>query len=401
MSGDTERKQTRLRIVVTGGGSGGHITPILAVAHRLKVLRPGCEIIYIGQTGDSLGDIPAQDPHIDAVYTVRAGKLRRYHGEGLRQLLDVPTVAKNIRDVGFVVAGLGQSYKLLRRLKPDVVFIKGGFVGVPVGLAAARLGIPYITHDSDALPGLANRLIAPWAAKHAVALPAEVYKYPADRTVTVGVPVSHHFEPLDEAGLAAARQRIGLQPGQRAVLVTGGGLGAHRLNTAVLSSAHALLSCYAEVVLYHMSGRSLQTELEKSYDEAMEKKNRPRVRVIGFATNLYDYSAAADVVITRAGGTSMAEFAVQAKACIVVPNPQLTGGHQSKNAQILSERQAARVVSEPELLHTPAALWPVIRELLDDDSARQQLGARLHTLAQPDAARKLAMLLLEEADKRR
>jgi UDP-N-acetylglucosamine--N-acetylmuramyl-(pentapeptide) pyrophosphoryl-undecaprenol N-acetylglucosamine transferase len=117
------------------------------VAQQLKLLRPDCQIMYIGQKGDGLGDIPAQDTNIDQTFSVRAGKLRRYHGEGLRQLFDLPTVGKNVRDMGYVVAGFGQSYRLLRRLKPDIVFVKGGFVGVPVGLAAARLGIPYVTHD--------------------------------------------------------------------------------------------------------------------------------------------------------------------------------------------------------------------------------------------------------------
>jgi UDP-N-acetylglucosamine--N-acetylmuramyl-(pentapeptide) pyrophosphoryl-undecaprenol N-acetylglucosamine transferase len=202
-TGQADRAGRPLRIVMTGGGSGGHITPILAIAHQLKLLRPDCQIIYIGQKGDSLGDIPAQDSNIDQTYTVRAGKLRRYHGEGLRQLFDLPTVGKNARDVGYVVAGLGQSYRLLRRLQPDVLFVKGGFVGVPVGLAAAKLGIPYITHDSDALPGLANRIIARWAALHAVALPKEVYHYPAANTVTVGVPISHEFRPRTPEELGA------------------------------------------------------------------------------------------------------------------------------------------------------------------------------------------------------
>jgi UDP-N-acetylglucosamine--N-acetylmuramyl-(pentapeptide) pyrophosphoryl-undecaprenol N-acetylglucosamine transferase len=181
-----------MTIVVTGAGSGGHITPVLAVAHELKKQQEDIRIVYIGQKGDSLADVPAADQNIDEVFLIQAGKLRRYHGEGWRQLLDLPTMWKNIRDAGRVVVGLFQSFNLLRKIRPEVIFIKGGFVGVPVGLAAAVLRIPYITHDSDALPGLANRIIAPWAKKHAVGLPKEVYSYPPDKTITVGVPLAHH-----------------------------------------------------------------------------------------------------------------------------------------------------------------------------------------------------------------
>jgi UDP-N-acetylglucosamine--N-acetylmuramyl-(pentapeptide) pyrophosphoryl-undecaprenol N-acetylglucosamine transferase len=161
-----------MTIVVTGGGSGGHITPILAVAAELKQLDKSIRIVYIGQTGDKLADIPAADPHIDEVFTVRAGKFRRYHGEGWRQLLDIDTQLKNVRDAILVLIGLWQSFWLVRRLQPQVIFSRGGFVSVPVSLGGWLNHVPYITHDSDSMPSLANRLIARWAHLHAVALPA-------------------------------------------------------------------------------------------------------------------------------------------------------------------------------------------------------------------------------------
>jgi UDP-N-acetylglucosamine--N-acetylmuramyl-(pentapeptide) pyrophosphoryl-undecaprenol N-acetylglucosamine transferase len=141
----------------------------LAVTAELRKQSPEARIFYIGQQGDKLGDIPAKDPNIDAAYTVYAGKFRRYHGEGLRQLLDVKTFLLNCRDAVLVLIGLVQCWRLLRQLRPDVIFVKGGFVGVPVGLAAAALHQPYVTHDSDAIPGLANRIIARWAYKHTAA----------------------------------------------------------------------------------------------------------------------------------------------------------------------------------------------------------------------------------------
>ncbi len=382
---------------MTGGGSGGHITPILAVADELKALAPAVRIVYIGQTGDGLGDIPAQHKTIDAVHTVRAGKLRRYHGEGLKQLLDVKTVLLNLRDVFFVLAGMWQSFWLLKRLKPEVVFIKGGFVGVPVGLMAALLRIPYVTHDSDALPGLANRIVAPWAKLHAVALPKDIYTYPAARTQTVGVPISRQYHPLNDAEVAEYRQRLGLPPAGPMVLVTGGGLGAKRLNDAVAGCVPHLLERYPRLTVCILSGRAHELELRQHYKKLLTPADQKRVHVKGFVTNLHMYSGAADVIITRAGATAVAEFAAQSKACVIVPNPLLSGGHQLKNARVLTERKAVRMVTEDVLKADPLSLMAPVVELLDDAHRRAALGKKLATLIQTDAAERLAMILLEEA----
>lgn len=382
--------------MMTGGGSGGHITPILSVAHELKLLRPTAEIIYIGQRGDRLGDIPAEDKNIDAVYAVAAGKFRRYHGESfLKHLFDFNTVALNIRDVFRTMGGIWQSYRLLKKLRPDIIFVKGGFVGVPVGLAAAVLRIPYVTHDSDALPGLANRIIAPWATKHAVALPKEVYTYPPEKTEVVGVPVSHRFHVPSTGELAQFRKQLGLADYQQVVLVTGGGLGATRLNDAVVTCSKDILQRYPNLALVHIAGRDHETALRQHYKRELAPQDFTRVVVKGFITNLYQYSAVADVVITRAGASAIAELAAQAKPCIVVPNPVLAGGHQLKNAGVLQERKAVRVVSEAVLTDDHLALMPPLAELLDEPARARALAQKLHKMAKPDASKHLAMLLLE------
>ncbi len=383
--------------MVTGGGSGGHITPLLAVAHELKQLKSDVTIQYIGQTGDALGDVPEQDANIDHVYTVRAGKFRRYHGEGLKQLLDLDTLYKNLRDLVWVAIGLWQSFWLLGKLRPDVVFIKGGFVGVPVGLAAALRRIPYVTHDSDALPGLANRIVAPWARVHAVALPKSIYRYPPGRTVTVGVPIARFFKPVSRAAQIDFRTKLHEQEAEQLILVTGGGNGAQRLNEAVIACAAELLTRYPGLHIAHIAGRLEEADVRQKYKTELSPKDQHRVLVKGFITNLHEYSGAADMIITRAGGTSMAEFAAQAKPCVVVPNPQLTGGHQLKNAQVLADRKAIKLVSEAILASDHHALMPAITELLDHPDKATALGKRLHELAHPNAAHLLAVLLLEVA----
>lgn len=383
---------------MTGGGSGGHITPILAVAHELKVLQPAAEIIYIGQRGDQLSDIPAQDKNIDKTYSVRAGKLRRYHGESLaRQLLDVPTVLKNLRDMVWVVIGIWQSFWLMRRLRPAIVFTRGGFVSVPVALGAKLNGIPFITHDSDALPSLANRIIGRWAALHAVALPKEIYPYNQAKTVTTGIPISHEYRPVTTKQVHALKERLGLGKYDRLLLVTGGGNGALALNKAIASCVPDLLARYKDLAIVQLAGRAHEAALRQTYSRELSASDAKRMIVKGFVTNLHEYSAASDVIITRAGATSIAEFAAQAKPCVVIPNPVLAGGHQLKNAEVLADRKAVKMVNERLMLEDGRALLPPLVALLDDRVGARKLGARLHEMEQTGAAQRLAMLLLEHA----
>lgn len=387
-----------MKIVLTGGGtSAGHITPSLAVAHELKQLDPQVETIYIAQTGDSLAAIPKEHASIDQVYSVRAGKFRRYHGAGVGQLFDVPTVVKNIRDIWWIGIGLIQCYFLLRKLRPDCIFMKGGYVGAPVGLAAAWLHIPYITHDSDAIPGLANRIVAKWARLHAVALPKETYPYPADRTITVGVPVQAEFQPVTKELQQQYKQALGLEKFGKILFVTGGGQGSIRLNDAVVGIVPALLRQFADLAVVHVAGQLQEQKVRADYDKLVDAADKERIIVKGFISGLYQYSGAADAIVTRAGATTLAEFAVQQKAIVIVPNPFLTGGHQLKNAQVLADRHAALCVSEDQAAADPKELETAIARIIANADEQRALGQQLGTLAHPGAAKELAMLLLKEA----
>lgn len=380
---------------MTGGGSGGHITPILAVAHELKKQQPETKLIYIGQKGDAFGEVVATDALVDEAYTISAGKFRRYHGEGLTQLLDLRTMALNLRDGFRVLVGLWQSYRLLGRIQPDVMFCKGGFVGVPVGLAAAFWHIPYLTHDSDAIPGLANRIIARWAAKHAVALDPSLYPYPTIKTTDVGVPVSPEYRLVTAKEQARLRQEIGLGTFEQVLLITGGGLGAARLNHATVLAAPSLLKQFPRLAIVHTTGRNHEIAVSEAYDASLLPRERKRVRVIGYTTELYKYSGAADLVIARGGATNFAELAAQAKACIIVPNPLLTGGHQLKNAAAYEQKGAVMIVDELALQQNYELLSSAAARLLRDPAKRAQLSKRLHTFAQPNSAKELAAMLLE------
>ncbi|HSX16189.1 MAG TPA: glycosyltransferase [Candidatus Saccharimonadales bacterium] len=379
---------------MTGGGSGGHITPILAVAHELKRLRPDAEIIYIGQKGDKLSDIPAGDPNIDVVHEVSAGKLRRYDDEGWRQWLNLRVQFLNVRDVFRVLAGIWQSYWLLRKERPAVIFTRGGFVSVPVAIGGHLNGIPFVTHDSDSVPSLANRLIARWAHTHAVALPVELYPYPKSKTVMVGVPVSAKYEPVDDKLRREYREALGLEYKQ-IVFLTGGGNGARMLNEALAANARYLLGTFPDLALVHVAGRALEAETNAAYDALKLGAARGRVFVHGFVTDLYRYSGAADVVIARGGATNLAEFAQQGAACLIVPSKQL--GWNVKNAAALASRGAVLQLSEDQA-EQPERLGRTIGELLEDDGKRAALGRKLAAYAHPLAAVELAGLVLNVAD---
>jgi UDP-N-acetylglucosamine--N-acetylmuramyl-(pentapeptide) pyrophosphoryl-undecaprenol N-acetylglucosamine transferase len=151
-------------------------------------------------------------------------------------------------------------------------------------------------------------------------------------------------------------------------------------------------------MIAHIAGRQLEDDVRRRYKQALSPERQKQVVVKGFVTNLYQYSGAADVVVTRAGMSSLSEFAVQAKACVVVPNPQLTGGHQLKNAKVLSDRKAIRLVSEETMKEDPRALMPAITDLFDHPDRAKALGVKLSGLAQPNAAHLLAVVLLEVAE---
>lgn len=385
-----------MTIVLTGGGSGGHITPILAVAAELKRLDPDINLVYIGQRGDSLGDIPAHDLNIDQVYTVRAGKFRRFHGEGLKQLLDISTMLKNIRDIFFVVIGTYQSWRLIGRIKPQLVFSRGGFVSVPVVVGAKLRRVPYITHDSDLIPSLANRLIAPWAKLHAVAFDKELYPYPADKTITTGIPLNKHFQLVTSELQERYRRELHIPAKSKVVFVIGGGLGSQDVNSAVADAVPHLLQDFQDLYVVHAAGRNNEEELQNKYNETVPEAEHQRLQVHSFIRDVYRYSGAADIIVTRAGATNLAEFAVQGKACIVIPSSFLAGGHQLKNAEYLAGQGAAIVLTVDDLITDPNRLARDISHMLHEPAKRKKLGAELAKLAQPDATHLIAKLILEQ-----
>lgn len=327
----------------------------------------------------------------DRHYRIFAGKFRRYHGESwLRRIFDIKTNVLNVRDLFYFIIGWLQSIWLLGRIKPDVILLKGGFVGVPVGYAAALRRIPFVTHDSDAIPGLANRLVSRWATWHATGAPAENYAYPQSRTKFVGVLVSNDHRQVSQSQMVAYRKELGISAQGHVLLVTGGSLGAKAINDAMAEVSPRLLEAHPNLTILHITGNGHETMYGPYHND--------RLHVFPLVKGLHKYSGAADVIVTRAGANALAEFGVQGKACIVIPNPLLTGGHQVKNAQALADKDAIMLLTETEVATDEGLhLQRSIELLLDQPSRRQQLGHNLHELTPSNATEQLADLLIATA----
>ena len=283
--------------------------------------------------------------------------------------------------------GTLQAVWVVRRLKPDVVFLKGGFVGVPVGLAAALWRVPIITHDSDAVAGLANRVVSRWVNTHATALSPEYYPYDSQRTVQVGVVVASEYEQVNESLQQQYRQAIGVGEAGEVLLISPGSSGSVVINEAVRTLVPKLLEQHPNLYIVHQTGKGKAGIYQDFHHD--------RLFVSEFLHPLYQYSGAADVIIMRAGANSLAEFGVQAKACVVIPSPHLTGGHQLENAQRLADAKAIAFISQASIEHDAVALEQVVNQLLASPEDRRTLAKNLQKQSATDAAQIVARLIIE------
>jgi UDP-N-acetylglucosamine--N-acetylmuramyl-(pentapeptide) pyrophosphoryl-undecaprenol N-acetylglucosamine transferase len=380
---------------LTGGGSGGHIIPLLSLARELKVQSPSCNIVYIGHKGDKFDSQQLSYHDFDFVAFVNGGKFRRYHDSSvIAQMFDFKTLFFNIRDFFRVIGSIGKAWRILSRVRPDVIFSKGSFVAVPVGIAAHLKRIPIVTHDSDAVPGLANRIVGRWAKIHATGMPAEFYAYPKDKTIYTGIPIDGRIMSVNKDEQRKIKQSIGVDPDNLVLLVAGGGLGSKNVNNKIIQIAPELLTTNPKLHIIHQTGQSNEREAKEQYNNVVNSTISNRLSVFGFTGELYKYVMAADLVVSRAGASAIAEFAAAHKACLLIPSPFLTGGHQMKNAQELKKLGVVEVAHE-EI--SPEELLGKIVKLLGDEKTRHELGAKLGATAKTNAANDLAKILLKIA----
>ncbi len=295
-------------IILTGGGTAGHVTPNIALLPKLREL--GYDIHYIGSyNGIEKGLIEAQGIKY---YGIDSGKLRRYR--------DI----KNLTDPGHVIHGYAQARKLLKEIKPDIVFSKGGYVSVPVVLAAARYRIPTIIHESDLTPGLANKICFNAASKICCNFPETMKYLPEKKRELTGCPIRAE---LMEGNADTARKKLGFADKKPVIMVIGGSLGSVAVNTLVRKSLPMLLKKYQVI---HICGRG-------NIDEALnEVKGYKQFAYVN--EDLKDFFALADVVISRAGANAICEILALHKPNILIP----LGGSASRGDQLLNAKSFQR-----------------------------------------------------------
>jgi len=349
------------RVLLAGGGSGGSATPVLAVAQALRRRAPNTQFLYVGtRDGPEAALAAAQDLPFAGIAT---GKLRRYWD--LQNFVDPLRVAH----------GLGQAYVLARRFRPQVAFAAGGFGAVPPIISARLAGARVLIHQQDVEPGLANRLLVPWAQRITVSLPSSLAHFPRARTTVTGNPVRHEILSADPT---VAYGALGLQTEVPLVVVTGGGTGALALNRLVAAAAPRLVET---VQVVHLTGRGRGVPAET---------DSPRYLVREFLVDEMPHLlAAATLVVSRAGMGTLTELAALAKPAIVIPMP---GSHQWANAHAFARLGAIEVADQDAL--TPATLADRVVGLVADAARREALSSALLESMPRDAAERIADALL-------
>jgi UDP-N-acetylglucosamine--N-acetylmuramyl-(pentapeptide) pyrophosphoryl-undecaprenol N-acetylglucosamine transferase len=379
-----------MKILAVGGGSGGHVTPVVAVLREIKRAHPKAEIqfwcdgAFANQASSIMGNFDATIP----VQVIMAGKLRRYHHLSvIRQLLWPSLVLHNIKD-GFLVGfGFIQSIVKLTLWRPDVVFTKGGYVCLPVGIAARLLRIPLVIHDSDAHPGLTNRILGKWATAIATGAPLKYYSYPADRSRYVGIPISSEFHEFSDQERQSAKVQWGINTDSPLIVVTGGGLGASRINDTVALVLGDLLKIGSLVLV---SGAGQYDELR-----SITPPDDDKFQLHSFISkDMASLLGAADVVVTRAGATTILELAALARPTILIPNGKLTGGHQLKNAAVYLAEGAVTVIDENAMIENPQILVAAVKSVLSNQQQANKMAQSLASFARPDAARDVAEMII-------
>ena len=322
------------KIVLTGGGTAGHVTPNIAMIPRLKEM--GYEISYIG-THDGIEKKLIEEIGIP-YYGISAGKLRRY--------FDV----KNFTDPFRVNKGFGDAKKILKKIKPDVVFSKGGFVTVPVVLMAAHLKIPVVIHESDMTPGLANKLALPKATKICCNFPETKDRF-SDRATVTGTPIR---QELFSGDAEKARKYCGFTDEKPVIMVMGGSTGAVHVNEAVRGALDGLLEKYNVI---HLCGKG-------KTDESLKDKSG-YVQYEYVKAELADMFALAEIVISRAGANAICELQALRKPNILIPLPlSASRGDQILNAKSFKNSGYSFVLEEENL--TTESLIAAVNEVMQN-----------------------------------
>lgn len=370
-----------MRVVIAGGGTGGHLYPGLAIAEALRRAAPATEILFVGGGRLEARVVPAE-----------GWPFRAIAGQGLprRRLSPGALLA-----LGAAAVGTLQALLLLARWRPDVVMATGGYVCAPVGAASVALGVPLVLQEQNLRAGLANRVLSRWARWVSLPHGDAAAGLRARRVEVTGVPLRRRALEGDRA---RGRARWGLDAGRITMLVLGGSQGAHSLNKAVCHVAD-LLMYETRLQMLHQTGAA-DLDWVRGAIGHREHVGPPAVKhvAVPFLDPVGDAYACADFVVCRAGASTLAEITAWGLPAVLVPYPFAAMGHQEANAAVLTRAGAAVRVADAAL--ASGALLDPVQGLLSDATRRAAMAAASRALGRPEAADAVAGLILTTARER-
>lgn len=357
-----------MRILLSGGGTGGHVNPALAVADEIKKKEPDSEIAFVG-TGKG----------IESKLVPKAGyKLYTYEVQGLSRSLS----PDNIRRVFLAARAERKAVSIIKEFKPDVVFGTGGYACWPLLRAAASKNIPTALHESNAVPGFAVKTLEGRVDKIYVNFESTLSELSRpEKGKRVGNPLRGVFSSENKE---EARKKLGLDGKyEKFILSCGGSMGAERINFEVIDLMKNYTAKHPEIFHLHASG-SIEKDIAREAFEKAGLDKVPNVSLVEYIYDMPDRMAAADLIINRAGAVTLSEIALLGKASILIPSPNVTNNHQYKNARILADGGAATLIEEKVLYG--AALENAVEEIIEDDVRRAKMEENAKKYAIDNAA---------------
>lgn len=347
-----------MRLLLAGGGTGGHLFPAISLAEQLKREEPQSEVLFVGtERGLEARMLP------ELGWTLRTIEMSGWAGTKALARLKV---------LGKLVKSFKQSRTILQKFDPDVVVGVGGYASVPVLLAAKTLGIPYLIHEQNAWPGLANRLLGRWAKRVCLSFDEADRAFYQSATVLTGNPVR-----------AAMESCPNINEDKPCLLVFGGSQGARAINRAIIAALPYLGEWRGRLEIVHQSGQQDYEETVRGYRE----NGWPNVDVQSFIKDMAQAYAKATLVLCRAGATTLAELTACGRPAVLVPYKYAAAGHQSINAQAMAAKGAALMIAEADL--TPERLGKLVNGLLHDRTSLLSISAAAKRLARRGAAARL------------
>ena len=356
------------RFIISGGGTGGHIFPAIAIADELKRRLPDAEILFVGAKDRmEMQKVPQAGYPIEGLWI-----------SGLQRKLSWQNLLFPLK----FISSLLKSRSIIKRFKPNAVIGTGGFASGAVVKVAGQMGIPTFIQEQNSYAGITNKMLAKNAHKICVAYDAMEQFFPKEKIVKTGNPIRDGLPNIAEYR-SEGLSYFHLDSQRKTLLVLGGSLGARRINQLIEQ----------QLPLFEQLGMQVLWQCGKLYYEEYKKYNSEQVRVLAFIDRMELAYAAADVIISRAGASSVSELCVVGKPVIFIPSPNVAEDHQTKNARAIADKQAAILLRESELNEQFANTFS---KLIADEAQQEALSAHIKALAQPNATKDIVNLILND-----